>query len=355
MSLLFVGSYTEKLPHISGEGLGISSYLWQESLSLQSSFPEIRNPSYLCLDKENQRLFALEECDFTQRPALYSFSYDAKGTLKLLKRREIAASAPCHLSLSPDKSLLAVANYGSGDAQLFALSPQGHIGACIAHFDHQALSHAQLQFKHPIRQEAAHAHQVIFSSDGEYLFIIDLGLDAILSYSLKDYQLVGRFDFPAGTGPRHGCFHPHEKHLMVVGELDASVHLLSYDAGQFKSLDRLASLPRPMPDIYPAAIKFSVDGHVNGQKLYVSNRNLGKSVDSISVFKVNPLKQSLEFCDNIPMQGKIPRDFVVTEEALLVGFQDSHELCLFKLDREGNWILKERQVCGSPVCLVTTF
>ncbi|MFN9941248.1 MAG: lactonase family protein, partial [bacterium] len=82
------------------------------------------------------------------------------------------------MSVNSTGKFLIVANYTGGSSAVFALKDDGSLGARTDFHQHQGSGPNQQ------RQEAPHAHCAQFLTiDGvEYAYVVDLGLDLVLSY-----------------------------------------------------------------------------------------------------------------------------------------------------------------------------
>ncbi len=59
------------------------------------------------------------------------------------------------------------------------------------------------------RQEKPHAHYAGYTPDEKYVVGVDLGIDKIITYEVKDSTLieVNSLSVNPGSGPRHIAFH----------------------------------------------------------------------------------------------------------------------------------------------------
>ena len=70
--------------------------------------------------------------------------------------------------------------------------------------------------------------------------------------------------------------------------------------------------------------------HPGGRFLYASNRGH----DSIAVFAIDPAAGTLTAIEQVPTQGRTPRNFAIDPSGkwLIAANQDSNSLVLFRLD-----------------------
>ncbi len=131
---------------------------------------------------------------------------------------------PCHLALSADGRLMAVANYGTGTIGLVQ----------VAGGDLTLVDTVQLRGSgpHP-RQDGPHAHQATWLTETE-IVVCDLGSDTLVGLGLQPpaagdpprLTQQWQVQLPPGTGPRHLVAAADGDCLWVIGELDNSLHLL---------------------------------------------------------------------------------------------------------------------------------
>ncbi|MBW7461931.1 lactonase family protein, partial [Paenibacillus sepulcri] len=126
----------------------------------------------------------------------------------------------------------------------------------------------------------------IFSPDGRFLFVQDLGLDRISSYVLEEdagrLVLHEETSLHPGAGPRHFAFRPDGKYAYVINEVDSTITGFAYDAekGRLTSIETVPTLPDGFQGENTCAeIAVSEDGRF----LYGSNRGH----DSIVVYAID--------------------------------------------------------------------
>jgi 6-phosphogluconolactonase len=206
------------------------------------------------------------------------------------------------------------------------------------------------------RQEGPHVHATVFSPDGKYLFVPDLGIDKLMIYSfdwkkgkLKPADIPFEMVEP-GAGPRHFEFHPNGRFAYLMEELTGSVSAYAYGKkGELYGIQHVSALPRDY--LGPVG---SADIHVSpdGKFLYASNR--GES-NTIAIFSINPDDGKIWPQGFQSTLGIKPRNFNFdpTGKFLLVANQDSDEIVVFHRDAETG-LLKDsgkRIAIPKPVCI----
>jgi 6-phosphogluconolactonase len=340
--LFFVGSYTHS--SLEGKGQGIYTCSLEPStgkLRHLETFP-LTNPSYLVLDNNHEYAFAVEESFKDLSPSVHSFSVTEGGGLKPLSKQLLPGEIACHLELDATGRFLAVANYGTGDVIFYGVK-DGLITGQLDAVQHHGKSVNEQ------RQEGPHAHATVFSPDNQFLFVADLGLDEVKTYTFDTGKLepYSTFKTKPGAGPRHLEFHPNARHAFILNELDASLLLVRYQAGVFVEVQTVSTLPDDYArDKWAAAIHVSP----NGKNVYASNR----VHDSIAVFAFDEDKESLTQLQVVSSGGEIPRDFTLDRagKLLITAHQNSHDLYSFWIDETGRLEpTGHRLELGSPVCV----
>lgn len=204
------------------------------------------------------------------------------------------------------------------------------------------------------RQQESHVHCFV-ALDEDFGVAVDLGADALVLYETREgsNELVLASGFPVLTvpgGPRHAAVHPKLPLVgYVVSELSNQIFRFSVDAE-----NRLWTLSDPvstLPDgvIVDSAIA-AIVVHPSGAFCYVSNR----FHDSLTVFAVAPTDGSLKFLQNISCGGKCPRDMVIYGSLLIVANQNSSNICVFVIGRDGLLAPSQQQTSfpvPTPACV----
>lgn len=257
------------------------------------------------------------------------------GEARELGRQPAGGDWPCHLVFDPDGALLAVANYGSGTARLIPREPDGTLGEPGPLVRHRGSG------PDPDRQEGPHAHATIFTADGRFAIVADLGIDRLMVYRVDEVAsalvLHGEGVVHPGAGPRHMAWHPGGRLLYAANELDSSVSTFSFDpdSGALVELGHMTTLPPGAPHNQVADLHLDAAG----ERLYVSNRGH----NSIAVFSVGP-NGGLAPLAIRPCGGDWPRNFALSPGGryLVVANQNSDELAVLP-------ILDGPEALGAPV------
>ncbi len=334
---LLVGTYTGS----GSDGIYVYRFDTDSGRVSPVSSAKAENPSYLVASRDGRHVYAVNELPGDAGPAsvrggVSAFDFDAKtGALKFVNRVSAQGNDPCYLSLSPDGRYLVVANYSvasdpGGSFSVFPVEATGALGAAVLNVHHEGTG--------PVkgRQDGAHVHSTVFSPDGKYLFVQDLGADKLYSYRYTpdgSRGLIGptesRYTLAkAGSGPRHLVFGANGRFAYVTNELNASVDVYRYDDGR---LAHIETVPMTAPGfagkVGGGALHLSPDGRF----LYATNRG---DANDIVIYAVNAADGKLTLVGRQSSLGKTPREFAIDPSGkwLIVGNQDSDSVFVFRRD-----------------------
>jgi 6-phosphogluconolactonase len=348
---LVIGTYTERVPHLNGHAAGILAATYNSAdLTEVTVAAQLRNPSWLTATADGRCLYAvIEAADFqgARGGGIAAYARDpGTGALTLLNAAPSVGADPAHVELDVAERYVVVANYSTGSVTVFRRENDGRLGKLTAHIRHKGSS------IHATRQASPHPHQILFDPVTGDMLVPDLGLDAVLCYRLgRDGALTERpeacISVTPGAGPRHAAFHPDNRHLFLLNELNNTLVVLRRDSGSFVPVDVASTLPGDFAGRSQAS---AVRVSVTGQSVLVSNRGS----NSIAVFAFDPAAGTVTLRAVVPTRGQEPRDFILTPDGdhVLVGNAQSDTAVLFAFDEEAA-ALKFISAADvpSPVCL----
>ncbi len=334
---LLVGTYTDG----GSDGIYVYRFDTRTGDVTPVSSAKTVNPSFLIASRDGRHVYAVNELPgdngpANQRGGISAFDFDAKtGALTFVNRVSSEGNDPCYLSLSPDGKYLVTANYSvasdpGGSFSVFPLEGNGSVGSAVLNVHHEGTG--------PVkgRQDGAHVHSTVFSPDGRYLFVQDLGADKIFGYRYTpdgSRGLIGPTDGRytlgrPGSGPRHMVFAANGRYAYVTNELDATVDVYAYHDGRLERLETVRmSEPGFKGRVGGSAVHLSPDGRF----LYASNRG---DANEIVTYAVNAANGRLTLVGRQSSLGKTPREFAIdpTGKWLIVGNQDSDSVFVFRRD-----------------------
>lgn len=351
--LVFAGSYA------AAESNGVYVLQFDESseqLTLLHQYSGLKNPTFLNVDTACNRLYAITEGTNadggrTGEAVAYAIA-PADGSLTQLNREFTVSASTCHIQRDASNEYITVSSYNGGMIGLSALTEDGRIGEQLDVVQHEGHG------PNADRQECAHVHSSMFSPDGKYLYVQDLGIDRIRIYTIdreaKKLVLQGETVIHPGGGPRHLAFHPTAPYAYVINELDGTVTAFDYhsDNGALTAIQTISTLP---PEGFEgentcAEITVSKDGRF----VYGSNRGH----DSLVVYAIDQATGKLTTVQIVSVEGAHPRHFALTPSGnhLLAANRDTNNIAVFRVNRDsgeltytGNSLTLSQPVCVLPV------
>jgi 6-phosphogluconolactonase len=316
--LLLIGSYTRPEAHVPsacGDGI-VTCALDPETgrLEQRAVFRDILNPSYLALDAENRRVFAVSE-NINAEGEVFQFQLAAGGRLSLVARQRSCGAATCHVAVLPGERVCAASYFGG--VAVYPLR-DGHLAPASRVFQYAGRG------ANPQRQEGSHPHQVVAAPGGRWFYVCDLGADCVWQHDGAAEEPPARFAMPPGHGPRHLVFHPSLPFSYILGELSGAVTVCAWDAGS-GSLKAVRATPVLSPHAAAAAIRL----HPSRRALWVSVRG----TRSLIAFRLDDHGMPAPGAEVLLGAGE-PRDFAISPDGrwLVAAGQSANELAVLQLD-----------------------
>ena len=239
----------------------------------------------------------------------------ARGTATVQAESTLPASM-AHLNIDTSGRWLFSASYGAHLVAVQPLLAGGRVGTASVH------------------ATGPNAHCTQVHPSNQWVLAASLGGGQLHRYRFD--AATGTLEptepptvpMPQGTGPRHLRFNRAGDRVYLLGELDAQVHVLSFDAasGDMALLQTLPTLPARF-----AGTAWGADLHLSpdGRWLYTSERNS----HTVAGFAVAADTGLLSPVGHWPVQSQ-PRGFALTEQGqhLLVAGQTSHAVGLHAVD-----------------------
>ena len=292
----YAGAYTVRTPGgrsaraDARPALGITLFEVEPATGALSPIEAVScvNPAHLTLNREQTRLYALNETDDYGAQggsgSIETYAIDAAGGHLNLIGRQAVDAMPAHFSIDPSGRFVVVANYAGGTFQLLPIVPDGSVGAVVSELRQTGSGPHQ-------RQQAPHPHMVLFDPSGGYAAVTDLGCDRVEILKIDGGRLirVSAATVAPGSGPRHLAFGNNGRILYVINELAATIVAFDFDPAS-GHLGRQIQSIGTVPAVFPlrkstAALLM----HPSGRFLYGSNRKFEDHplADSIVAFRVD--------------------------------------------------------------------
>jgi 6-phosphogluconolactonase len=337
----YVGTYTKN------ESKGIYKYSISKDGKLKNIgvAAAITNPSFLTKSKDNKTLFAVSEIDENGTGFVHSYEIK-KDALHFINKQESGGAHPCFIAVN-EANYIITANYTGGNVGLLKATENGKIAPISFVQQHTGKGTTE-------RQTAPHGHSSWFHPTKNEIISVDLGTNELWFSKLDTtkneliYTPQKKLKMLDGAGPRHLTFHPNNKWIYVLNELNNTVSLVKETNNAYFIIASITTLPKGFStDSKAADIHISKDGKF----LYTSNRG----AQSIAIFKVNSENGSLTSIGYTPVLGANPRNFSLSpnEEFLLVANQDTNNIISFKRNpSSGALTFIDKIFAPTPVCIL---
>lgn len=330
---ILVGTYTD-----NNESQGV--YLYQfdtetaESLLLDTA--RSGNPSFIITSEDGRFAYAVNEY-MDSRQGVSSFIL-GDGSVDLLNYVQDGCAGPCNILLAGGNVF--TADYGGGTLSVFPVLEDG------------SLDGMSFQFV-PEKTEGvkSHIHCTALSPDGKYIFMTDLGADAIYRATVvdgsapRDFVTAYRFDALEHPGPRHLVFSQDGRFAYLLGEPGDCLTVFGYEEGNLSHISTQKA--------YEADGRGSADVHISpdGRYVYTSHRLKG---DGIAIFSRNADDGTVENAGFCPT-GKHPRNFAITPDGkwLLCACRDDNRIEIYSVDGETGQLTATGKTIDvpAPVCI----
>ena len=337
----YVGTYTTK------ESKGIYTY----SLSSKGELKKIglvaktENPSFLARTKDNKTLLAVNEIDDSGTGMVTAFTIE-QDSLKLINSQKSGGAHPCFITVDKKRYVL-VANYTGGTIGLLQTDSNGKLSELLDIQQHTGKGTTE-------RQEAPHAHSTWFHPTKNEIISIDLGTNQLWfsTIDLIENKLVfsksKTLNMALGAGPRHLEFHPNNKWIYVLNELNNTISLVKATENSYYIDTTISTLPNNFTEFSNSA-----DIHISndGKFLYASNRGH----NSIVIYQIDQNNGHLIVVDFQSTLGENPRNFSLSpdNQYLLVANQDSDTIISFKRNPvTGKLHFVSKINAPTPVCIL---
>ncbi len=361
--LVYVGTYSEPILFgtgqvLQGRGRGIHVFRLDPAtgaLDPVTVVEGVRNASYLAFDPARRFLYCVNEFKEYQgmkSGAVSAFRIDREtGALQHLNTVASHGTDPCHLMVHPSGGHVLIANFASGSTTVLPILPDGSLGEARCVVQHEGSS------VDPRRQAGPHAHAVAIDPTGRFVYVPDLGIDAVLVFvfdpatgRLSPHPDQPRVPTARGAGPRQLVLGPRGRFAWLINELDSTMTAFRWDEGR-GTLEPIQTLPTLPADFTGHSTCAEVQATPDGRFLYGSNRGH----DSLAIYAIDPGTGRLTPVGHESTRGRIPRNFEIHPSGrfLIAANQDTDDLVVFRLDPDTGRLTDtgRRAGAGTPICV----
>ncbi|WP_417315767.1 lactonase family protein [Cycloclasticus pugetii] len=339
----YVGCRTTKRRNARGTGIQVFKVSDDfKNWTKASAFEPLENPSYLLINKRQDRLY----CIHGDRSEISAFSIDPfYGSLHFINQVSTGGANPVHLAFNADETHIVISNHIS--SSVAAVEIDTSTGGLLPRTD--LFEILDKPGPHKTEQPFPKPHANPLHRNG-WFYIPDKGTDKILGLQLKDGVFCRHSqhstELREGSGPRHLAYHPHLSVIYCVNELDSTVTTLKVsENGTLSPVSTQSTVRDSFTEFNRAA---GITINCTGSRLFVSNRG----EDSVSVFNINA-QGLLSFAYSIASGGQTPRfiDVDTFMGHLHIANEDSDNITTFKVSEDHAEPIHTLPT-ASPVCIV---
>lgn len=314
------------------------------AVTVIDTFNNAVGPGYVTFSPDKKNLYSVNQ-DHT----IAAFAVGKGGELTYLNSQFAEGQNPCHVSVHPSNRMAFLANYGSGSWAAYRLDEDGKLSGASDKFQFSGSGPDKS------RQEKPHAHCVVPSPNGNFVYVSDLGTDRLMNYKIdkKTGQVVANpaqayFSTKPGAGPRHLAIHSSGKYLYLLNEMHTSLTACAIDAqGVVTEIETVPTIPADFREKNTSA---AIRLHPNGKYVYVSNRGYN-SIHGFEILKNGKLKSVGE----VRQELNTPRDFNFDPSGkfMIVGNQKTNDLTVFRVDpKTGQMTFLSKSIAlKDPICV----
>lgn len=288
-------------------------------LTWVSSTDSSANSSFFAVSNNGTNVYAVPESGGKSlgRVSAYSFG-KKKRTFSFNNSTSTRPDSSCYLSVSPNYSRLPLANYSGGSAAMFFLNMDGSIKPFSQLVDDSI-------YKTSSEEARINVHATVFSSDENYQYTPDLGVDKVMVYEVnpenKHRLILTSTCFAASgksSGTPHMAFHPDKRFAYLIHKKGDMLSSFQYQNSQLIYIQQIPAFPKE----FISEMVVSNDGKF----LYVTKYGL---------LFINTSLRRLTLVGYWPILAKARRNFMTdpTANYLLVANQNSNNIVIFERDK----------------------
>ena len=313
-----------------------------------------RRPVFLSLDRQQRRLFAVNNVDEHEglpRGTVESYAVDSTtGQLSLIARTPLSLSAtlPRHLAIAPDGRHLVAGAYGGGLYNVVALDGDKPLRSLVHIFKDTGCGvHAEYQ-------ASAHPHSLAFDRRSR-LIASDSGSDRLSVFTLQNGKLVrcSRVSVKAGDGPGPIALHSSEGLLLVLNLLNSSLSVYRYSSSSGEIGLEVSRRQIPAFDASGVLENGSLVTSAAGDYLYSAASTGERS--TITSWKIDSVSGSLEAVKSMSGPPASPHALTMMPGGKCIAslHRSKGALMLWQVDQPSGALRNPRRfaVDGDPLCL----
>lgn len=325
----YVGSYT-----YIGKSKGITILdVDTETASMKKREEmEVHNSSHMVISPNQNYLYSIAD------EGIASFRIEADGSLTPIGISPIGGMRGHYLDIDPSGKFIAVAGYHDGKTTVMRLNEDGSVGQITdAMFDQGMGSIAE-------RDSQPHISCVKFTPDGKYLYSVDLGLDHIkvfrFDHNSGKLTVAYILHCPVQSAPHQILFSKDGQYLYVISQMANTISLYKItEWSRQLQFDLLQTLPTVGKRSASSSMTKAVHLAFTSDEKHVLYTSAGDNC--IGMFDRDPESGLLTYRFSLPVSGRYPKDFMLfpNEQHICSINYEECTLTFFALDYDRGLII----------------
>ena len=289
------------------------------------------NASFIAVDSKGQYLYAVSER--LERGSVFVYKIDPETHyLSFINELVLPAAGCVHNTVNQNDKFVLIPCWKTSNILSCRVGEDGALEEVVDNL------HVPPGRSIKKRQSQPTPHQVVFDHTGKFALVPDLGADRIYVFTFNDH--TGKMTLKSivcvdpGGGPRHLAFHPNNRWVYLITELDNDIYLYDFNekTGELIFRQKIVLLPEGFlesyngPEIQGGEIQISPDGRF----IFASTRGYytEDGYDRIFRLEIDQVTGEMINLSDFSAYGVCPRMFRFTRDSrfILICNQSDNEV-----------------------------
>ncbi|MCR5627142.1 MAG: lactonase family protein [Lachnospiraceae bacterium] len=297
--VVYGAGYTVK----HGDGITIYDYDPATGHIKEKSKVKISNPSYITISHNRKFLYSITD------EGVIAYKILPDGNLEYLNISPINGMRGCYISTDYEDKFVFVAGYHDGKVTVLSLKEDGSVNKICDEIYHKGFGGVGERNFRP------HVDCAKMTRDNKYLCATDVGMDHVKVYRLNhdsghlDLADVVRSDIE--SAPHQIKFSHDGKYAYIIHELKNIIDVYTYEdidnSPVFTKIQTITTVPKDH-SLGTAAYALQI----TQDDKYVFGSNAGD--DSVACYKRDVETGKLEMLFVLPVSGQFPKDIAISDD-----------------------------------------
>ena len=321
----FAAGYTRDHKH----GIWIYDYDHEKGRISFKSEVEISNPSYISVSHNGRLLYSITD------EGVHAYTIEPDGSLTFLNKSGINGMRGCYISTDYEDRFLFVAGYHDGKVTVLSLKEDGSIDRICEEIYHKGFGSVGE------RNFMPHIDCVKMTRDNKYLCATDVGMDHVRVYKLDHdtgrLTLADIIRSDIESAPHQIKFSLDGKFAYIIHEMKNKIDVYTYkDKKGTPDFEKIQSVSTVNDYHAGNSAAYAIQLSHDGKHMYCSNAG----DNSVSAFSRDDKTGMLTKLFTLPISGDFPKDIAISDDDryLLSINNESSTISFFRMD------LKERTI-----------